>query len=290
MLPTRRALRPAVTYRYPEHLREQIATAPKAPGVYLFHGDDDSLPLYIGKSVDIRARLLAHLRSAEEARLLRQTRRIEHIRTAGEIGALLLESRLIKERQPLYNKRLRRQRTLCSIRLADGRPEIVEALAPGPGQALYGLFASRRAAGERLLAIADRQQLCHALLGLERPHPGRACFRAQIGKCRGACIGRESREEHAARLLDALAGQAIAAWPYPGPVALHEQSGELEDYHVVDRWHFLGTCASLAEARRAPAWQPRPFDADSYRILLRPILDGGAAIIPLFRADSPHTP
>jgi len=100
MLPTRRALRPAATYRYPEHLREQIAAAPKAPGVYLFHGDDDSLPLYIGKSVDIRARLLAHLRSAEEARLLRQTRRIEHIRTAGEIGALLLESRLLTSSPP----------------------------------------------------------------------------------------------------------------------------------------------------------------------------------------------
>lgn len=100
MLPTRRALRPAAAYRYPEHLREQIAAAPKAPGVYLFHGDDDSLPLYIGKSVDIRARLLAHLRSAEEARLLRQTRRIEHIRTAGEIGALLLESRLLTSSPP----------------------------------------------------------------------------------------------------------------------------------------------------------------------------------------------
>lgn len=282
MLPTRRALRPATRYEYPEHLREQLAVAPKAPGVYLFYGeDDDGLPLYIGKSVDIRARLLAHLRTPEEARLLRQARRIEHIRTAGEIGALLLESRLIKERQPLYNKRLRRQRRLYSLRLVDGRPEIVEAVAPGPGQVLYGLFRSRHAAGEGLQAIADRHRLCHALLGLERYTPGRACFRAQIGRCGGACCGRESREEHAARLLAALAEREILGWPYPGPIALRESDGTLRDYHVVNQWHYLGTYPSLEAARQAPAPSPRCFDADSYKILLRPIMDGSAEIVPL---------
>ncbi|WP_349573200.1 excinuclease Cho [Azotobacter salinestris] len=282
MLPAKRLLRPPTDlYEYPEHLREPIASMPKAPGVYLFYGDSDSLPLYIGKSVDIRARLLAHLRTPEEARLLRQARRIEHIRTAGEIGALLLESRLIKERQPLYNKRLRCQRRLCSIRLADGKPEIVEAVSPGRGQPLYGLFRNRRAATEQLLAIADRHLLCLGLLGLERHIPGRACFRTQIGRCAGACVGRESREAHAARLLAALAEREVFCWPYPGPVALRECSEGLEDYHVVDQWHFLGTYASLQEARQAPIGQPLPFDADSYKILLRPILQGGTGIIPL---------
>lgn len=282
MLPAKRLLRPADLYEYPEHLREQIASTPKAAGVYLFYGDSDALPLYIGKSVDIRARLLAHLRTPQEARLLRQARRIEHIRTAGEIGALLLESRLIKERQPLYNKRLRHQRRLCSIRLSEGRPEIVEAVSPGRGQPLYGLFRNRRVASKHLLAIADRHLLCHGLLGLERHTPGRACFRIQIGRCAGACVGRESREAHAARLLGALAEREVFCWPYPGPVALHECSEGLRDYHVVDQWHFLGTYASLREARKAPARQPLHFDADSYKILIRPILRGGAEIIPLF--------
>ncbi|WP_061288633.1 excinuclease Cho [Azotobacter vinelandii] len=281
MLPTKRPLRPAELYEYPEHLRERIASMPKAPGVYLFYGDSDSLPLYIGKSVDIRARLLAHLRTPEEARLLRQTRRIEHIRTAGEIGALLLESRLIKELQPLYNKRLRCQRRLYSIRLADGRPEVVEAVLPDREQALYGLFRSRRVAGERLLEMADRHRLCLGLLGLERHEPGRACFRTQIGRCAGACAGRESHEAHAARLLAALTEWQLFCWPYPGPVALHERGEGLRDYHVVDRWHFLGTYASLKAARKAPAGPLPRFDADSYQILLRPILQGGAGIVPL---------
>jgi excinuclease Cho len=91
---------PARHYAYPAHLRDMVADMPSAPGVYLFHGEDGDLPLYIGKSINLRSRVLSHLRNPEEANLLRQTRRISHIRTAGEIGALLLEASLIKQQQP----------------------------------------------------------------------------------------------------------------------------------------------------------------------------------------------
>ena len=92
---------------------------PREHPVYFFYAEGDSIPLYIGKSIDIRSRLLSHLRAPEEARMLRQAQRIEYPQTAGEIGALLLESRLIKELQPLKHKRLRRQQRLCSLRIRD---------------------------------------------------------------------------------------------------------------------------------------------------------------------------
>ena len=76
-------------------LSECVSGLPHAPGVYIFHGDG-SLPLYIGKSVDIRSRVLSHLRHPDETRMVSLTRRFEALETAGEIGALLLESRLIK--------------------------------------------------------------------------------------------------------------------------------------------------------------------------------------------------
>ena len=81
----------ATAYEYPTHLREAIENLPQAPGVYMFHGEEGDLPLYIGKSVQLRSRVLSHLRSVKEARMLRQTRRISHVRTVGEVGALLLE-------------------------------------------------------------------------------------------------------------------------------------------------------------------------------------------------------
>ena len=64
-----------LAFAYPEHLRACARELPDAPGVYVFHGEEgDTLPLYIGKSVRIRSRVLSHLRNPEEARLLRQAR------------------------------------------------------------------------------------------------------------------------------------------------------------------------------------------------------------------------
>ncbi|EJK27324.1 nucleotide excision repair endonuclease, partial [Klebsiella pneumoniae subsp. pneumoniae KPNIH22] len=51
---------------YPEHLRPWLEALPKLPGVYQFHGDSDTMPLYIGKSVNLRSRVLSHLRTPLE--------------------------------------------------------------------------------------------------------------------------------------------------------------------------------------------------------------------------------
>lgn len=79
-------------------------------GVYILHAGEGDLPLYIGKSVNLRSRLLAHLRNPDEARLLHQTLRIIHIRTAGEVSALLLEASFIKQQHLLLSQKLRRNR------------------------------------------------------------------------------------------------------------------------------------------------------------------------------------
>ena len=81
-----------------------LAVLPRTAGVYIFKGEG-MLPLYIGKSVDIRSRVLSHLRTKDEAKMIAQSRRVEFIETAGEIGALLLEARLIKQESPLFNIR-----------------------------------------------------------------------------------------------------------------------------------------------------------------------------------------
>ena len=272
----------ARVYEYPSHLREAIERMPCAPGVYIFHGAEGDLPLYIGKSVNLRSRLLAHLRNPDEARLLRQTLRISHVRTAGEIGALLLEARLIKQQHPLLNQKLRRNRQLCALQLSDGRPEVVHArdmdFASTPG--LYGLYSSRTAALQALHGLADVHALCLGALGLEKLPPGRACFRAMLQRCQGVCCGRETPAEHAQRLLAALESLQIATWPYPGPIALQERCDDLQQLHVVHHWCYLGSATSLPQARKL-AKVAADFDADGYKILCRPILTWQLPIVQL---------
>ena len=60
---------------------------------------------------------MAHMRAEDEREMMSQTLQVDYIETAGEIGALLLESNLIKTLNPIFNVRLRRLRKLCAIQI-----------------------------------------------------------------------------------------------------------------------------------------------------------------------------
>ncbi|HDU6300962.1 TPA: excinuclease Cho [Klebsiella aerogenes] len=272
----------AAIYEYPEHLRPWLEALPKLPGVYQFHGESETLPLYIGKSVNIRSRVLSHLRTADEASMLRQARRISWQRTAGELGALLLEARLIKEQQPLFNKRLRRNKQLCSWLLEAGKPQIVYAREVdfSHQQHLYGLFANRRAAFQALQSIADEHRLCYGILGLEPLSRGRACFRSALGRCAGACCGRERVEEHNQRLLAQMSKLQLVCWPWAGPVALEERGPDMVQYHIIHNWLWLAAVDSMTQAAELTTL-PAGFDHDGYKILCKPLLSGEYQLHPL---------
>jgi excinuclease Cho len=257
-----------------------LSALPRSPGVYIFKGEG-SLPLYSGKSVDIRNRVLAHLRAEDEAEMMSQTTRVECIETAGEIGALLLESHLIKQMNPLFNIRLRRVRNLCSIQLSQTsdfvQPVVVSGKDLGVGQVegLYGLFASVRAAQNKLRELADPHRLCLGLLGLEKMG-ARGCFGLQVKSCLGACVGREDRTEHDARLLTALADIKVHAWPFADAIDLIESQGDWTQRHRIQNWRYLGTTCSRLSAH--PIDLQKSFDLDTYKILVKPIMMGTARV------------
>lgn len=266
-------------------LREAASALPAAPGVYTFHGDANHMPLYIGKSVNLRSRVLTHLRAPDEARMMGQTRRISHIRTAGDLGAQLLEAQLIKQQQPLFNQRLRRNRQLCAWQLCDGVPRLAHANAVNFATTphLYGLYASRHAALEGLMALADQYSLCHGALGMEKLPLGKPCFRYMVKRCAGVCCGKEAQEAHFTRLLDALDKLQVACWPHTGAVALQETcplDPEFQQFHVVRNWCYLGSSPTLAQARRLDRVEAA-FDADGYKILCKPLLQDTATVVPL---------
>ncbi|NLU17929.1 MAG: endonuclease [Serratia liquefaciens] len=257
-------------YQYPEHLTGEVANLPQSCGVYFFHGDNGAHPLYIGKSVNIRRRVQSHLRNPREARLLAATRRITCIETVGEIGALLLESSLVKQQSPLYNKRLRKIRRLCALQVQDSQTRIVysDALDFSRTPNLYGLFLRRAAAVDFLIDIADREQLCLTYLDIEKGRPGQPCFRHQLGKCAGVCCGKETPQAHQSRLLGALEQAQVRHWPFPGRIAIEERQGQLKAFHVISNWFYLGTAPSLSAAEKL-SFPADEFDRDCYRILCR---------------------
>lgn len=261
---------------------------PESHGVYLFYGENDVL-LYVGKSINLRQRVLSHFaadtREYKEMRLAQEVRRIDWHETVGELGALLLESRLVKDGQPIHNRRLRRASDVCAWRLeevapGDFRPRLASGQDAGFGIAgeLFGLFATRREANTCLRKIAEAYGLCPVVLGLEKPAmPGRPCFAFQVHKCKGACVGKEAIGLHSARLMSALAKLKLDAWPYPGPIGLVERDEfrEVQEVHVVNGWRHLGTAGSEVEIHELleQASQAR-FDRDTYK-LIKAQLDKG---------------
>lgn len=260
----------------PPHLEAGIVDdLPDGPGVYFFYGEND-LPLYIGKAKDIRQRVLSHfsadLRSAREMALAQQVRRIDWQVTAGEIGALLRESALVKQLQPMQNHQLRKNEEVCTWMLADEgqdwlRPQLVLAdnLDFGLATACYGLFKNAREANAILRQLAESHNLCDMLIGQQPMKPGKPCFGHQIRRCKGACVGKEPLARHTMRLMTALTGLKLVSWPFPGPAVIREG----DEAHLIAGWRYLGT--AKAESELGDLLEaPRPaFDRDIYRILAK---------------------
>jgi excinuclease Cho len=265
-----------------ESLLELAAQLPEGPGVYFLKGTGE-LPLYIGKSIHIRQRVLSHLRDKSNQRMLSQTTHFEWTSTAGEIGALLLESRLIKSLNPIYNIRLRRSKTLSTLgikRQDNGEVQLEWLnlkLAPSAFEERFGLFRSKRAGESELLELAQNNHLCLSRLGLEAKKRG-ACFAWQLKKCLGVCVGEESKQSHDARLLNAIREWRIHSWPYPSHIDIIERQGTWEQRHRIHHWRHIQTHCSKA---KKIIWQDpevSTFDLDTYKILVRPIFEGSLNI------------
>ena len=273
---------------------DALDALPETPGVYLFYGDNP-LPLYIGKSINLRDRVAAHFssdwRSETDLRLSQEIRRIEHEETAGELGALLREATLVKSRMPAHNRALRRKGEAGVLTLTEsGVPAYAPAAAIEPDTLRdgYGPFGSRAGARETLRTLAALHQLCWRRLGLER-RPGGPCFQRQLRRCAGVCVGEEDATAHDARLAGALAPLAIPPWPCTGSALVRERAvfAERTDVHVLRDWCWLGTArdeGELSELLQAP---PRPqFDIDVTRLLLKRHAAGTLRLLPVGQASA----
>ena len=267
----------------PPHLPPgAIEALPRAPGVYLFYGLNQH-PIYIGKSVDIRVRVNSHFnaehRTPRDLRLSQEIHRIEYEETAGEFGALLREGELIKSLLPAHNVALRRRENQVVFTLSiAARPLFTRALDFDLAHlgAAYGPFGSRAAVRNWLTELAREHGLCLKVLGLEGRRrsaldDGVPCFNRQLHRCRGACVGVEPHDEHTARLRELLSPSLLPAWPHAGAIALVERNSERfrEDWHVFDRWCWLGTVRSLDAAVELTASAERRFEADAARLAMR---------------------
>jgi DNA polymerase-3 subunit epsilon len=260
------------TQSLPPHLdASQINRIENTPGVYIFR-DEHKQPIYIGKSINLKKRVMSHFQSmlSKELKISQQVHHVDTITTGSELAALILESKLIKELKPVYNRLLRRvshYAMLVRTDTDDGYSSLVIKSGNIDGDtdlsAIYGLYSTRTKAKQKVEEITRTFQLCPKLMGIEKTKG--ACFSYSLGRCKGACIGKENPELYNRRFEIALEHTKIANWPFEGAISL--PVNEEGEQVIIDKWIIQGFQNSDGELIINDI-EPN-FDVDEYKIIYR---------------------
>ncbi len=185
-------------------LRDHVRThAENRPGVYQMLGVDGH-PLYVGKSVKVRTRLLSYFRAPpgdKAANLIRETGRIRWEYIPNEFSSLVREMKLIQRWQSRLNVQHKRKRIYAFVKLTR---EVAPRILPvtrviADGSFYFGPFPAVGQVGGTV------RELAHALGLRDCPGPtpvffddqleifrgGRTplCMRAELGTCLAPCCG-----------------------------------------------------------------------------------------------------
>lgn len=189
----------------PDLPRKTIDSLPEKTGIYYFYDEKQNL-IYIGKSKNIRERVLTHLRNETSSRALEMRSKIRDIDfeiTGSELIALLKESEEIKHHKPLYNRAQRRTGYYYGLyHFTNPQGYICFHISKNSGktndkyahQIPLLTFHSHKEAENFLYKQVERYELCQKLCGLYDVNG--ACFHYSIKQCKGACIGEEPTQTY----------------------------------------------------------------------------------------------
>jgi len=201
-----------------------FSSLPNQPGVYLFR-DGGGRVLYVGKSKRVRTRARSHFApGAEPAGWTAHAALVDHRETASELGALVLENRLIKELRPPGNVALKRSDAYVYLRarLDIAYPILEVAPEPAAGQAVnVGPLRGHHAARELADHLSSLFSLRHC--GRRLPRRDHPSAYGQMGRCLSPCLRDLDPNLYRARLDAALAPFTGAADGREAVLALVEE-------------------------------------------------------------------
>ncbi|WFE68934.1 exonuclease domain-containing protein [Thiomicrospira sp. R3] len=272
------------TYSLPANLDPDVLKdCPDTPGVYQFYNQQGHV-IYVGKSVTLRTRILSHFSQgqtlAKDLQIANELHHIDWIECAGDLGAQLLEAKLVKQLSPKYNRQLKKLTKLWHFEIVQDqlgydtlRLVSTDGLSAEDLANSYGLYRSKAQAIKALEKRVTEHQLCQRLTGLEKKSSG-ACFAYQLKRCKGGCVGQESAAQYNLRLATALLPLKQQVWPWSGAILVKEQQGSNQQVHLINQWCWMGTAtddsalADLLESSSASHF----IELDSYKILVKFLL------------------
>lgn len=179
-------------------LKDNIKSLPSTSGCYLMK-DKDGKVIYVGKAISIRKRVQSYFRKrptmSKTDLLVANIDHIDHIETASEAEALILEASLIKKYDPKFNVELRDDKTFPLIQITDDDFPKISVERPHerrPGFTYYGPYVNPGLIRE---ALALLRKIFH--FRTCEPFPAKECLDYHIGLCEAPCIQKISKRDYA---------------------------------------------------------------------------------------------
>ncbi|MFP4471486.1 MAG: exonuclease domain-containing protein [Bacteroidales bacterium] len=205
-----------------------IRKLPEEPGVYFFLDENHSV-IYVGKSKNIKSRVMSHLTNCTTKRALEMKNTVASIDyelTGNELIALLLESHEIQRHMPRFNRAQRRTGYNVGLfHYLDDEGYLclkICKLDDCNGDVPLTTFNSHTAAKNFLFQLCEDHQLCQKLCNLYATR--NSCFQYKIKECHGACIGEEPPDDYNARVQ-----AVIGRYEYSRPDFLIIGDGRCDD-------------------------------------------------------------
>ena len=181
---------------------ERLKAVPTRPGVYIMR-DASGGVLYVGKASSLRHRLRSYFTSSPslQPKILNMVRKVadfDFILTESDQEAVILECNLIKRDRPVYNARLKDDKSYPFIKIdtTEDFPLVYITRRVTDDKARYfGPFASASSV-RRTLAILKKlfpYRSCTKTITGTDPRP---CLDYYIHRCVGPCIGEVDREQY----------------------------------------------------------------------------------------------
>lgn len=157
---------------------------PETAGVYLF-ADSSHQVIYIGKAKNLKSRISSYFGpdlSLKTARMVNEAKTLSFIKVGSEIEALLLEAKLVREKQPKYNIQLKDDKSPLYIAItADKYPRVIAVRKTQLGElkikAIFGPFL------ESLSVRKVLRWVRHIIPYSQHLPTKRVCIYKQIGLC-----------------------------------------------------------------------------------------------------------
>lgn len=185
----------------------KVREFPQTAGIYLMK-DSAGRVIYVGKAKNLRSRAGSYFSktAAEELRTsywIAEICDIDYVECESEVDALLMESRLIKDVQPKYNKELKDDKTFPYLMIStrEDFPRVEVTREPKDhGVKLYGPFASAGALRGAIQVLQKIFKFRTCSLDIEENDERwrwfRPCLLASINQCSAPCNLRIGKEEY----------------------------------------------------------------------------------------------